>query len=152
MNRAELVAHYDAGTAAVLAALADASDAELDRRPEGGWTAREIVHHLADAETRSAVRLRQLLAEDHPVIVGYDEEQYTQRLRYDRPLGASLRIVEAVRLGNSELLATVTDADFDRPGFHTGSGPYGLADWLAIYAAHAHEHADQIRRARLGQA
>ena len=152
MNREELITHYNVGTAAVLSALEDATDAELDRRPPGGWTAREVVHHLADAETRSAVRLRQLLAEDHPVIVGYDEDQYTNRLRYDRPLGASLRIVEAVRLGNSELLQTVTDDDFERSGFHTDSGPYGLADWLAIYAAHAHEHADQIRRARIGQA
>jgi hypothetical protein len=145
---------YAAGTDAILSALQGADEAALDRRPAavGAWTAREVVHHLGDAETRSAVRLRQLLAEDAPVIVGYDEDRYTQRLRYDRPLGASLDIVAAVRRGNAELLATVTDEDLARAGFHTDSGPYTLTDWLRIYTAHATDHAEQIRRALRGEA
>lgn len=151
-ERADLIARYQQGTAAILAAVDGADDAELDRRPPHGWTAREVIHHLADAETRSAVRLRQLLAEEHPLIVGYDEERYTARLRYDRPLGASLEIVAAVRRGNAEMLDLLADADFERAGFHTDSGPYSLDDWLRIYTAHALEHAEQIVRARRGEA
>ena len=71
---------------------------ELDRRPAPGkWTSREIVHHLADSEMTSAIRLRRLLAEDRPVIVGYDQEEFARRLHYDRPIGASLDALKAAR-------------------------------------------------------
>ena len=124
------------------------SEAQLDRRPAPDeWTAREVVHHLADAETRSAVRLRQLLAEDDPVIQGYDEEGYARTLHYDRPVAASLALVRAVRASTAELLDRLTDADFARAGTHTESGPYSVDTWLELYAAHGHDHADQIRRA-----
>ena len=124
------------------------SEAQLDRRPAPDeWTAREVVHHLADAETRSAVRLRQLLAEDDPVIQGYDEEGYARMLHYDRPVAASLALVRAVRASTAELLDRLTDADFARAGTHTESGPYSVDTWLELYAAHGHDHADQIRRA-----
>lgn len=124
------------------------SDADLDRRPSpNDWSAREVVHHLADAETRSAVRLRQLLAEDDPVIQGYDEELYAKKLAYDRPLTLSLALVKAVRAATAELLDTLDDEDFARTGTHTESGPYSVDTWLELYAAHAHDHAEQILNA-----
>ena len=129
-------------------AVAGLSDADLDRRPSpGDWTAREVVHHLADAETRSAVRLRQLLAEDDPVIQGYDEELYAKKLAYDRPLTLSLALVKAVRAATAELLDTLDDEDFARSGTHTESGPYSVDTWLELYAAHGHDHAEQITAA-----
>jgi hypothetical protein len=89
-QRSELVKKYKEGYAVVAAALEGASDAELDRRPAPGkWTSREIVHHLADSEMTSAIRLRRLIAEDRPTIVGYDQEEYAERLHYDRPIAAS---------------------------------------------------------------
>mgnify|MGYP001084969859 CR=1 FL=1 len=85
--RAELVQQYKDGVAKVREALMGATDAELDARPAPDkWTAREIVHHLADSEMTSAIRLRRLIAEDKPVIVGYDQEEFTRRLHYDRPV------------------------------------------------------------------
>lgn len=147
-DRAALIAKYKEGADVIAAAVAGLSDADLDRRPSpDDWTAREVVHHLADAETRSAVRLRQLLAEDDPVIQGYDEELYAKKLAYDRPLDLSLALVKAVRAATAELLDTLRDEDFLRAGTHTESGPYSVDTWLELYAAHGHDHAAQITAA-----
>jgi hypothetical protein len=147
-DRATLIATYREGPDIVAKAVEGLTDAELDRRPAPGeWTAREVVHHLADAETRSAVRLRQLLAEDDPTIHAYDEELYARMLHYDRPIDGSLALLRAVRASTAELLDRLTEADFARAGVHTESGPYSVDTWLELYAAHAHDHADQLRQA-----
>jgi hypothetical protein len=150
-RRRELVARYRAGPAVVREAIAGATAAELDARPPGEdeWTAREIVHHLADSEMTSAIRLRRLLVEDDPLITGYDEAAFARRLWYaERPIEASLDALEAARATTAELLDRLSEADWARTGTHAESGPYGVEAWLAIYAAHCHDHADQIRRAR----
>jgi hypothetical protein len=150
-DRAALIAKYKEGADVIVAATAGLSDADLDRRPgPDDWTAREVVHHLADAETRSAVRLRQLLAEDDPVIQGYDEELYAKKLAYDRPIALSIALVKAVRAATAELLDTLTDADFARSGTHTESGAYSVDTWLELYAAHGHDHAEQLAAAARG--
>ena len=137
------------GYQVVVAALDGADDAALDaREAPGEWSPREVVHHLADSEMTSAIRLRRLLAEDNPTIQGYDEPEFARRLYSDRPIEASLQAVAAARRTTAEILDRLTDAEWSRRGTHTQSGPYGVEDWLEIYAAHAHDHADQIRRAR----
>jgi hypothetical protein len=148
-ERAALIAQYKAGPAAVRAALDGITEHELDARPgPGTWSAREIVHHLADSEMTSAIRLRRLLAEDAPAIVGYDQDEYARRLHYDRPIAASLAAFDAARASTGELLDLMTEADWQRAGTHSEMGAYPAEAWLRIYAAHAHGHADQIRRAR----
>ena len=148
-TRRNLIARYREGPDAVRSALDGASDAELDaRQADGEWTAREVVHHLADSEMTSAIRLRRLLAENDPVIHGYDEAEFARRLHYDRPLEASLAALDAARRTSAEILDRLTDDDWVRRGTHTESGPYGVEDWLQIYAEHAHDHAEQIRTAR----
>jgi hypothetical protein len=148
-TRSKLVAQYKDGYRAVAEAVAGATGVELDARPAPGkWTAREIVHHLADSEMTSAVRIRLLLASDKPAIVGYDQEEFARRLHYDRPLAASLTAFKAARETTAELLDRLTEADWQREGTHTEHGRYGMDTWLGIYGPHAHDHADQIRRAR----
>jgi hypothetical protein len=148
-TRAELIARYRAGYAEVEEALAGASDPDLDAYPaDGGWTARQVAHHLADSETTSYIRLRRLLAEDRPEIQGYDEGEFARRLWYDRPIEVSLEVFRAVRASSGEILERLTESDWSRGGTHTESGEYIVEDWLEIYAAHAFDHADQIRRAR----
>lgn len=150
-RRAALIAQYRAGHAAVLDALAGITDAELDVRPagEGEWTAREVVHHLADSEMTSALRVRKLVAEEDPTIYGYDEALWARRLHYDaRPIGPSLEALAAARTSTADLLDRLSEAEWARTGTHTESGAYGVERWLEIYAAHAHDHAAQIVRAR----
>ena len=151
-DRSTLLERYATGAGAVDAAVDRLSDEELDRRPPSGeWTAREIVHHLADSESMAYIRLRRLIAEDDPVIAGYDEPEWGRRLHYERPIDASLAVVRAVRVASHQLLTTLTDDEWARAGTHSESGPYSVDGWLAIYAEHSHEHADQIRRARRGE-
>jgi hypothetical protein len=81
--------------------------------------------------------------------VGYDEAEWARRLHYDdRPVGPSLDALAAARSTTSDLLDRLTEAEWARFGTHTESGAYGVERWLEIYAAHADDHADQIRRAR----
>ncbi len=148
-GRRALIDRYKDGYRTVAAALEGASEAELDARPAPGkWTAREIVHHLADSEMTSAIRLRRLIAEEAPLIVGYDQEEYARRLFYDRPLQTSLDAFAAARAATAEILERLSEEQWQRSGTHSESGAYGVLAWLAIYAEHAHKHADQIRRAR----
>jgi hypothetical protein len=151
-ERTALIDRYRTGAADVEAALAGITDEELDRPPAeaDSWTARQVAHHLADSEATAYVRLRRLIAEDDPVIVGYDEPEWARRLHYDRPIGLSVAVLAAVRSASLQLLETLTPAEWDRTGTHSESGSYSVDHWLEIYANHAHEHADQIRRARAG--
>lgn len=148
-ERTELIDAYRGGVAAVRRALEGITDAELDREPpDGGWTARMVVHHLADSETNSYIRLRKLLAEDDTQIQGYEEPTWARLLHYDRPIAASMDVFEAVRASSGELLDRLSADDWTRAGTHSESGAYSVEDWLRIYAAHARDHAGQIRRAR----
>ena len=148
-TRSELIAKYKGGYREVTAALEGVSDKELDARPAPGkWTAREIVHHLADSEMTAAIRLRLLVAEENAAIRSYDERAFANRLHYDRPIANSLLAFRAARLSSADLLDAMSDGDFAKTGTHPEHGSYGVERWLEIYADHAHNHADQIRRAR----
>src|SRR2546430_17409371 len=83
-QRRDLIRKYKGGYQVVADSLDGIQDDELDRSASDEWTPRQIDHHLADSEITSAIRLRQLLAEDDPQIAGYDEAQYAQRLTRER--------------------------------------------------------------------
>jgi hypothetical protein len=148
-ERESLIARYRAGHGVVAAALAGATEADLDRRPpDGTWSAREVAHHLADSEMTSAIRLRRLIAEESPEIVGYDEELFAKTLFYgSRPVNASLAALKAARETTAEILDCLDEAQWNRAGMHSESGAYSVETWLEIYGAHAHDHAAQMLRA-----
>ena len=147
-ERNKLIAQYAAGAREVEAALDGFPSAALAAHPfPGKWSAREIVHHLADSESASAQRLRKLLSEENPVIQGYDQEAWAILLRYNlRDHAPALDLFRAVRATTSQLLPEMTEEDWKRTGWHTESGLYTAATWLQIYAVHAHNHAGQIAR------
>ena len=87
-----------------------------------------------------------------PVIDGYDETLFARRLHYDRPIEPSLAVLRSVREASLQLLETLTPDEWRRTGTHSDSGAYSVGEWLRIYAGHSHDHADQIRRARRGEA
>lgn len=149
-ERQELIKQYRDGFDEVSRSIEGLSEEDLRARPlPGKWTACEIVHHLADSEMTSAVRLRKLLTEEKPQIQGYDQEAFAKRLRYnERDLAPALEAFRAARSTTAQLLETMTEEDWAREGTHTESGRYTAEDWLRIYAAHAHNHAAQIRRLR----
>ena len=147
-DRKGQLARFRTGYASLEAVLAEASDVTLDRRPaDGGWTAREVVHHLADMEVHAYIRLRRLLVEDRPVLHVPDEPAYARKLQYDRPISASLAVVRAVRQSSLEILEGLTPEEWSRAGTHPKIGDYDIGRWLQIYSEHPHDHADQMRAA-----
>jgi hypothetical protein len=144
-----LIAQYTDGYRVVSEALLKITPEELDASPGAGkWTARQIIHHLADSEMTAALRFRLLVAEDRPAIKGYDQDRFAGLLHYDRPHEASLELFRAARASTAELMACLSESEWLREGSHTDVGRFGLDTWLRIYAPHAHKHADQIRIAR----
>ncbi len=152
-ERKKLIAQYRDGYAAVAEALLKITPEELDAKPGAGrWSAREVVHHLADSEMTSAIRLRRLLSEERPVIEGYDQDAFAHRLHYERPHESSLELFKYARASTAELLERLEPADWLREGTHSESGRFSVEAWLGIYAEHAHKHARQIRAARAAAA
>jgi len=149
-ERQELIAQYKNGYNEVIRSLEGFPANLLTAHPiEGKWSAVEIVHHLADSESTSGLRLRSLLVEDHPLIQGYDQDAYAARLHYNnREMAPALDAFRGARATAAQLFEFMSGEDWQREGTHSESGSYSAEDWLKIYAAHAHDHAAQIRRLR----
>ena len=149
-ERQQLIEQYELGFDEVERALADFPREQLTAKPiPGKWSACEIVQHLADSEMRAAIRLRQLLTEDRPAIQGYDEALYAERLHYnERDIAPALEAFRGARTTTAQLLAHMSDEDWAREGTHPEHPRYTVDTWLEVYAAHAREHAAQIRRLR----
>jgi hypothetical protein len=149
-ERGLLIEKYSAGYQEVINALDGFPAESLTAHPiPGKWSAREIVHHLADSESTSAIRLRRLLVEDKPLIQGYDQDQFASKLRYnERDMAPSLEAFRSARATTAQLLSLMSEEEWKLEGVHSESGRYTAEDWLAIYAAHAHSHAAQIQRLR----
>jgi hypothetical protein len=143
-----LISRYAEGPARLEAALALTPAAARFWRPAPGkWSVHQIVIHCADSETNSHMRLRYLLAEESPTIVGYDQDRWAEVLEYDSlPLEPALNTVRAVRANTVPLLRRLTPAQWARRGTHTERGTYGVAEWLETYAEHLHQHERQILR------
>ena len=146
--RKALIRRYRDGHRAIVEALEGLRDDELDRSASNEWTPRMIAHHLADSEMTSAIRLRRLIAENNPVINGYDEMEFAQKLTSDRPIEPSIEAMRWARESTAQILERLTEEEWQRTGTHSESGPYSVEGWLTIYAAHGHDHAKQIERSR----
>jgi hypothetical protein len=149
-ERQALMTQYAEGYAEVTAALENFTPEELRAHPlSGKWSACEIVQHLAESEMNSALRIRRLLTEDNPVIPGYDQDYYSRCFQHnEQDLTPALDAFRGARATTLPILHRMTEADWQRAGTHTESGPYSAETWLRIYAVHAHNHARQIHDLR----
>src|SRR5205807_9016990 len=149
-ERQQMIATYKDGYEEVVQSLKDFPEQSLTAHPtDGKCSAAEIVHHLSDSETTSALRLRRLLVEEHPLIQGYDPDASAARLNYNhRAVAPALDAFRCARATTAQLFDFMEDNDWRREGTHSETGAYTVEDWLTIYAAHAHNHAAQIRRLR----
>ena len=142
---------YEASTHVFLNAAHVVSDEQLDRHVHGGWSARQIVHHVADSEAQSYARLRRLIAEPPgSVIQGYDEAAWAENdaLGYrDLAIEHPLAVFRAVRAASLDVLRRLGNDALDRYGEHSESGRYTLTTWLDVYTRHPREHAEQLLEA-----
>lgn len=145
-QRTVLIDQYADGPRRLRAALATVPKEALQWRPAlGEWSAHEVVVHCSDSETQSASRIRVVVSEKDPVILGYDEAQWARDFDYHaHPMDVALVTVDAVRANTAALLRRLPEAAWSKAGRHTESGPYTAEDWLQIYADHLENHARQI--------
>jgi hypothetical protein len=145
-ERKGLIERYADGPRRLRAALATVPPAALQWRPAPReWSAHEVVCHCADSETNAYARIRYVVAEPEPVVLGYDEAQWAVTFDYHaHPIEPALATVDAVRANTLALLRRLPEDAWARVGRHTESGRYGAEDWLRVYAEHLEIHAAQI--------
>jgi hypothetical protein len=151
MSIEEAVHDYEHSTEYFLDQVSVVNEQNIDRRVEGGWSARQVIHHVADSEAQSYARLRRVLAEPSgSVIQGYDEAAWArcEQLGYEElAVEHSLDVFRAVRAASLDVLRRLGDDDLERHGEHSESGRYTLAMWLEIYTEHPRAHAAQLLEA-----
>jgi len=145
-DRLELIHRYAQGPGKLQEAFAQVPEPAQKWRPAPGrWSAHEVVCHCADAETLAASRIRFVLAEKDPLILGYDQDLWAQSFDYhNHPLEAAFQTIRAIRANTTALLERIPEEGWRKQGRHTESGTYGAEDWLQIYAEHLEKHARQI--------
>ena len=147
-ERDAMIARYAEGPALLRQALSEVPPAAMKWRPgPGKWSAHEVIIHCADSETNSHMRIRYLVAEPEPLIVGYDQDAWARIFDYHSlPLDLALTTIDAVRANTVPLLRRLTEVDWQKKGRHTESGSYSGERWLEVYADHLEVHARQLRR------
>lgn len=145
-DRERLIQQYRDGPARLEGAFTRVpADARKWRPAPGEWSAHEVVCHCADSETNAAARIRYVVCEPEPLVLGYDENVWATVLDYHaHPVDVALATVRAVRANTAVVVRGLPEAAWAREGRHTGSGRYTALDWLTIYAEHLEIHARQI--------
>lgn len=144
-RRAELIAEIAGLPAKLRAVVSGLSDAQLDT-PYKKWTARQIVHHLADSHLNAFVRFRLTLTEDRPTIKPYDETRWAELAdTKSADIGLSLALLDALHARWVYLMRAMTDADWGRTYHHPEyRKTFALAEVLGLYAHHGRHHAGQV--------
>lgn len=115
---------------------------------EGGWTIRQVVHHVADSHMIAFYRLRKALTEDWPVVEGYNEAAFSLLHDATAPVEWSLELVEAVHARWVMLLQSLTDAQWERGFHHAERGRQTIENATLTYAWHSRHHIAHITHLR----
>ncbi len=147
-EREDRIRRYREGPAKLRAALATVPPEAMKWRPaEGKWSAHEVACHCADSETNAYARIRYLVAEPDPKVLGYDEAQWARTFDYHAaPIEPALATLDAVRMNTALLLERLPESAWSAVGTHTQSGRFSAEDWLDVYAEHLEKHSRQIER------
>lgn len=149
-KRAAWLATLETAPSRLREAVSGLNDAQLDTpyRP-GGWTVRQVVHHLPDSHMNSYVRFRLALTEDTPTIRGYEEQLWAELPdAKSGPLELSLVLLDALHERWVALLKMLTGEQYDRTFRHPDLGEIPLRNNLALYAWHSDHHIAHITRQR----
>ena len=124
------------------------SAAELRTRPfEGKWTPHEVIGHLTDSEWVYGYRLRLILCEENPAILGTNQDLWVARQRHnERETSEFVEMFQTMRQFNLALWKRMSPADLERTGQHNERGPESLGVMLRMMAGHDLSHLDQITR------
>jgi hypothetical protein len=112
---------------------------------DGGWTVRQVVHHLADSHMNAWSRMKLLMTEENPTIKPYDQEKWADlQDGKSLPIQSSLMILRGLHARMTSFLRTRQDGDWSRKGMHPESGLISLDSLLVTYSKHGENHVGQI--------
>lgn len=107
---------------------------------EGGWTLRQLAHHVADSHMNAFIRIKLALTEDWPTIKPYNEKLWAQTAEIVGSVEAPLALLTALHARMADLLASLADADWERGYVHPENGRANLAQVAALYSWHGRHH------------
>jgi len=131
------------------AAVSGLSHAQLDTPyRDGGWTVRQLVHHIADSHANAYIRFKLALTEEWPTVKTYDEAAWARLSDSKLPIDGSLAMISTLHERWVALLESLSEADFHRGYNHPELGKQELAGVLALYAWHSRHHTAHITNLR----
>jgi uncharacterized damage-inducible protein DinB len=148
--RARAIETIAATPARLREAVRGLSDGQIDTeyRP-GGWTVRQVVHHLPDSHMNAYIRFKLALTEDEPTIKPYEENLWAQLADAKVvPIATSLTLLDAVHERWIAILHAMSTSDFERTLVHPENGRQRLDQMLALYAWHGPHHVAHVTKLR----
>ncbi len=148
-SRATMIAAIEGAPGEIRALVAPLTNAELEKTyREGGWTIRQVVHHVPDSHMNAYVRIKLALTESAPPIKAYDEARWAELPdARSAPVAFSLDLLDSLHRRWVTLLRALTAEDFLRSYVHPKLGSVHLYEALALYAWHGRHHTAHIRNA-----
>jgi hypothetical protein len=148
-TRAAAIAAIRETPAALRAAVRGLDDARLDTpyRP-GGWTVRQLVHHVPESHMNAFIRFKLALTEENPTIKPYNEDAWAKLKDVSSPVEPSLALLDALHQRWVTLLDRMGREDFSRPLQHPERGPLTLDYMLQMYAWHGRHHVAHVTALR----
>lgn len=142
----ELIHRYETGPSLLASSIAKLSPEQLDARPVAGkWSTRQVICHLADFEPIYADRMKRVIAEESPMLMGGDPTLFAEKLAYEaRDVENELRLITAVRQQMVAILRTLSPEDFERIGMHNHDGELSLKTLLERITGHIPHHLETI--------
>jgi hypothetical protein len=149
-QRAEAIAQIAAAPNDLRNAVAGLSREQLDTPYRaGGWTVRQLIHHMPDSHMNSYIRLKLALTEEEPTIKAYEEQLWAELAdTRDTPVEISLTLFEALHHRWGILLSSMRPEDFSRRLRHPVNGPMSVDNLVGIYAWHGRHHIAHITALR----
>jgi uncharacterized damage-inducible protein DinB len=155
MDQKALIEQFESGGPKLKAAIAGLTDDDLHAHPiPGTWSIQEIVIHLQDSDAVAIDRMKRIIAEENPLVIGYDENKYVSNLFYAEQ--SALDAAEQVDLSRKQfarVLRRLGESAWSRTGVHNERGKMTLLEMLGLFTKHLEHHLKfaHEKRAKLGK-
>ncbi len=148
-DREQSIKKIEALPALLEEAVRGLSDRQLDTPyREGGWTVRQVVHHLADSHINALVRMKLILTENRPTLKPYDQDAWSKLPDSHLPIAPSLSILRGLHERWATLLRSIPEEAWSRVAVHPEAGEMTPDRLLSMYSGHGEKHVGHIRSLR----